>query len=243
MNQSAQTGRQQYDSECTRVPFTFIQLTTCLWLATSEKGGAKQRQTEHDREVMLKSTNLLQWRHLNASFEFFPLFPSAGLPPGRHLGHYPSLPPGYQNTSAPHGATSPMHPAMQAATQPYTQAPQPYQQVSGGTRVADWTVDYWLPCLWRIALRSSLSNLHPHLLATCWSGSGPAEPVPGCHEPPVQHPGGPESGQPVAGEEPAATDRHPCPDAMSPTGPAEGQLQPRVSHSRLLRRILADDSG
>lgn len=96
---------------------------------------------------MLKSTNLLQWRHLNASFEFFPLFPSAGLPPGRHLGHYPSLPPGYQNTSAPHGATSPMHPAMQAATQPYTQAPQPYQQVSGGTRVADWTVDYWLPCL------------------------------------------------------------------------------------------------
>lgn len=78
---------------------------------------------------------------------------------------------------------------------------------------------------------SSLSNLHPHLLATCWSGSGPAEPVPGCHEPPVQHPGGPESGQPVAGEEPAATDRHPCPHAMSPTGPAEGQLQPRVSHS------------
>uniref|UniRef100_A0A671Y5E4 SEC24 homolog A, COPII coat complex component n=1 Tax=Sparus aurata TaxID=8175 RepID=A0A671Y5E4_SPAAU len=35
-------------------------------------------------------------------------------PPGRHLGHYPSLPPGYQNTSTPHNATSPMHPAMQA---------------------------------------------------------------------------------------------------------------------------------
>lgn len=52
-------------------------------------------------------------------------------PPGRHLGHYPSLPPGYQQTSAPHNATSPMHPAMQGATQPYTQAPQPYQQVRG----------------------------------------------------------------------------------------------------------------
>lgn len=73
-----------------------------------------------------------------ASFECilwaFPLFLSAGLPPGRHLGHYPSLPPGYQNTSAPHGATSPMHPAMQAATQPYSQAPQPYQQVSRETQ-------------------------------------------------------------------------------------------------------------
>ncbi|XP_074466974.1 protein transport protein Sec24A-like isoform X2 [Sebastes fasciatus] len=53
-------------------------------------------------------------------------------PPGRHLGHYPSLPPGYQNTPAPHNATSPMHPAMQAATQPYTQAPHPYQQPPGG---------------------------------------------------------------------------------------------------------------
>ncbi|KAK2828080.1 hypothetical protein Q5P01_019114 [Channa striata] len=49
-------------------------------------------------------------------------------PPGRHLGHYPSLPPGYQNTSAPHSPPSAMHPAIQAATQPYTQAPQPYQQ-------------------------------------------------------------------------------------------------------------------
>ncbi|XP_034407021.1 protein transport protein Sec24A isoform X3 [Cyclopterus lumpus] len=57
--------------------------------------------------------------------------------PGLHLGHYPSLPPGYQNTgyqnaSAPHNATSPMHPAMQHATQPYTQAPPPYQQPHGG---------------------------------------------------------------------------------------------------------------
>lgn len=60
--------------------------------------------------------------------EFFPLFSAAA--PGRHLGHYPTLPPGYQNTSGPHGAASPMHPAMQAATQPYTQAPQQYQQVS-----------------------------------------------------------------------------------------------------------------
>ncbi|XP_043996723.1 protein transport protein Sec24A isoform X2 [Gambusia affinis] len=50
-------------------------------------------------------------------------------PPGRHLGHYPSLPPGYQNTSAPPPA--PLHPALQAATQPYTQGPQPYQQPGG----------------------------------------------------------------------------------------------------------------
>uniref|UniRef100_A0A7N6AM79 SEC24 homolog A, COPII coat complex component n=1 Tax=Anabas testudineus TaxID=64144 RepID=A0A7N6AM79_ANATE len=50
-------------------------------------------------------------------------------PPGRHLGHYPSLPPGYQNTPAPQNATSAMHPAIQAATQPYSQAPQRYQQV------------------------------------------------------------------------------------------------------------------
>ncbi|KAM4726406.1 protein transport protein Sec24A isoform 3-T3 [Anableps anableps] len=52
-------------------------------------------------------------------------------PPGRHLGHYPSLPPGYQNTSAP-PAPSSLHPAIQAATQPYTQRPQPYQQQPGG---------------------------------------------------------------------------------------------------------------
>ncbi|TNM85210.1 hypothetical protein fugu_009388 [Takifugu bimaculatus] len=52
-------------------------------------------------------------------------------PPGRQLGHYPSLPPGYQNTSVSHGAMAPMHPAMQATTQPYSQAPQPYQQPGG----------------------------------------------------------------------------------------------------------------
>ncbi|XP_011609656.2 protein transport protein Sec24A isoform X2 [Takifugu rubripes] len=52
-------------------------------------------------------------------------------PPGRQLGHYPSLPPGYQNTSVSHGAMAPMHPAMQATTQPYSQAPQPYQQAGG----------------------------------------------------------------------------------------------------------------
>uniref|UniRef100_A0A665X3K9 SEC24 homolog A, COPII coat complex component n=1 Tax=Echeneis naucrates TaxID=173247 RepID=A0A665X3K9_ECHNA len=51
--------------------------------------------------------------------------------PGRHLGHYPSLPPGYQNTPGPHNATPPIHPAMQNANQPYSQAPQPYQQVRG----------------------------------------------------------------------------------------------------------------
>ncbi|KAF7206359.1 protein transport protein Sec24A isoform X1 [Nothobranchius furzeri] len=57
--------------------------------------------------------------------------PTQPAPPGRHLGHYPSLPPGYQNTSAP-PVNPPMHPAMQAATQPYTQAPQPFQQPPGG---------------------------------------------------------------------------------------------------------------
>lgn len=50
-------------------------------------------------------------------------------PPGQQLGHYPSLPPGYQNTSVSRGATAPMHPAMQAAAQPYSQATLPYQQV------------------------------------------------------------------------------------------------------------------
>ncbi|CAB1413823.1 unnamed protein product [Pleuronectes platessa] len=53
-------------------------------------------------------------------------------PPGRHLGHYPSLPPGYQNTPGPHKSPSPMHPAMQSATQPYTQSSQQYQQPPGG---------------------------------------------------------------------------------------------------------------
>ncbi|XP_068187551.1 protein transport protein Sec24A isoform X2 [Antennarius striatus] len=52
-------------------------------------------------------------------------------PPGQHFGHYPSLPPGYHNTAAPHNS-SPMHPAMQATTQPYSHAPQPYQQSPGG---------------------------------------------------------------------------------------------------------------
>ncbi|XP_070699471.1 protein transport protein Sec24A [Pempheris klunzingeri] len=71
-------------------------------------------------------------------------------PPGRHLGHYPSLPPGYQNTSAPHNTTSPMHPAMQAATQPYTQAPQPYQQPLGGPGPAQLS-----PSLAAMSLQSS----------------------------------------------------------------------------------------
>ncbi|MEQ2282983.1 Protein transport protein Sec24A [Ameca splendens] len=52
-------------------------------------------------------------------------------PPGRHLGHYPSLPPGYQNTPTP-PAPSSFHPAIQAATQPFTQRAQPYQQPPGG---------------------------------------------------------------------------------------------------------------
>ncbi|KAA8586651.1 hypothetical protein FQN60_000487 [Etheostoma spectabile] len=71
-------------------------------------------------------------------------------PPGRHLGHYPSLPPGYQNTSATHNAGPPMHPAMQAATQPYTQAPQTYQQPPGGPGPAQLS-----PSLAALSLQSS----------------------------------------------------------------------------------------
>ncbi|XP_037125072.1 protein transport protein Sec24A isoform X1 [Syngnathus acus] len=40
-------------------------------------------------------------------------------PPGRHLGHYPSLPPGYQHAAGPPNT----HPALESATQPYVQAP------------------------------------------------------------------------------------------------------------------------
>ncbi|XP_029546428.1 protein transport protein Sec24A isoform X2 [Salmo trutta] len=51
--------------------------------------------------------------------------------PTRHMGlSYPSLPPGYQNTSAPPNAAT-MHNPMQPSTQPYTH-PQPYQQPSAG---------------------------------------------------------------------------------------------------------------
>ncbi|XP_026183967.1 protein transport protein Sec24A [Mastacembelus armatus] len=71
-------------------------------------------------------------------------------PPGRHLGHYPSLPPGYQNTSAPHNATSPMHPALQATTQPYTQPSQSYQQRPGGPGPAQLS-----PSLAAMSLQSS----------------------------------------------------------------------------------------
>ncbi|KAK0143071.1 Protein transport protein Sec24A [Merluccius polli] len=48
-------------------------------------------------------------------------------PPGRHLGHYPSLPPGYQNPSTP---------PMQTAPSQYPQQPQLYQQPSGGPGLA-----------------------------------------------------------------------------------------------------------
>ncbi|CAB1316714.1 unnamed protein product, partial [Coregonus sp. 'balchen'] len=55
-----------------------------------------------------------------------PLPPQQPGPPARHMGlSYPSLPPGYQNTSA-----SPMHHPMHAPTQPYSHAPQSYQQLS-----------------------------------------------------------------------------------------------------------------
>ncbi|XP_076024969.1 protein transport protein Sec24A [Genypterus blacodes] len=66
-------------------------------------------------------------------------------PPGRHLGHYPSLPPGYQNTSA-----TLLHPTMQTTAQPYTQAPQPYQQPSGGPGPAQLS-----PSLAAMSLQSS----------------------------------------------------------------------------------------
>ncbi|KAK6317415.1 hypothetical protein J4Q44_G00128150 [Coregonus suidteri] len=57
-----------------------------------------------------------------------PLPPQQPGPPARHMGlSYPSLPPGYQNTSA-----SPMHHPMHAPTQPYSHAPQSYQQPSAG---------------------------------------------------------------------------------------------------------------
>ncbi|XP_010869079.2 protein transport protein Sec24A isoform X2 [Esox lucius] len=53
-------------------------------------------------------------------------------PPARHMGQsYPALPPGYQNTSAPPNA-SPMHHPMQTPSQPYSHAPQQYQQTSAG---------------------------------------------------------------------------------------------------------------
>ncbi|KAM9729606.1 protein transport protein Sec24A isoform 2-T2 [Menidia menidia] len=70
-------------------------------------------------------------------------------PPGHYLGHYPSLPPGYQNTSGPH-TTPPMHPGMAAAQQPYTQAPQPYQQMPGGPGPAQLS-----PSLASMSLQSS----------------------------------------------------------------------------------------
>ncbi|KAF3841122.1 hypothetical protein F7725_006984 [Dissostichus mawsoni] len=52
-------------------------------------------------------------------------------PPGRHLGHYPPSPLGTR-TPGSSQRPPPMHPALQAATQPYTQAHQPYQQPPGG---------------------------------------------------------------------------------------------------------------
>ncbi|XP_036793624.1 protein transport protein Sec24A isoform X1 [Oncorhynchus mykiss] len=60
-----------------------------------------------------------------------PLPPQQPSPPTRHMGlSYPSLPPGYQNTSAPPNAATMQHP-VQPSTQPYSH-PQPYQQPSAG---------------------------------------------------------------------------------------------------------------
>ncbi|XP_030009285.1 protein transport protein Sec24A isoform X2 [Sphaeramia orbicularis] len=70
--------------------------------------------------------------------------------PGQHLGHYPSLPPGYQNAPSAHNATSPMHPALQSTTQPYAQTPQPYQQPPGGPGPAQLS-----PSLAAMSLQSS----------------------------------------------------------------------------------------
>lgn len=107
-------------------------------MTSSAVAWGKVTLTEYGRKVWTDRLLICLEEEINTftaalSFEcilrVFPLSFTAGLPPGRHLDHYPSLPPGYQNTSTPHSATSPMHPAMQAATQPYTQAPQPYQQV------------------------------------------------------------------------------------------------------------------
>nr|XP_057942202.1 protein transport protein Sec24A isoform X1 [Doryrhamphus excisus] len=53
-------------------------------------------------------------------------------PPGRNLAHYPSLLSGYQHPSAPHGTPPSLHPGITHASQPYTQAPQPYQQPPPG---------------------------------------------------------------------------------------------------------------
>ncbi|XP_030216072.1 protein transport protein Sec24A isoform X2 [Gadus morhua] len=61
--------------------------------------------------------------------------PQSG-PPGRHLGHYPSLPPGYNNTPASQGAAPPMHPPMQTAPSQYPPQPQLYQQPPGGPGLA-----------------------------------------------------------------------------------------------------------
>uniref|UniRef100_A0A8C7XJG5 SEC24 homolog A, COPII coat complex component n=1 Tax=Oryzias sinensis TaxID=183150 RepID=A0A8C7XJG5_9TELE len=63
-------------------------------------------------------------------------------PPNRHVGHYPSLPPGYQNTSH---AGPPMHPP-----QPYTQPTQPYQQSLSGPGPAQLS-----PSLAAMSLQSS----------------------------------------------------------------------------------------
>ncbi|RVE64240.1 hypothetical protein OJAV_G00144640 [Oryzias javanicus] len=63
-------------------------------------------------------------------------------PPSRHVGHYPSLPPGYQST--PH-AGPPMH-----QSQPYTQAAPPYQQPPGGPGPAQLS-----PSLASMSLQSS----------------------------------------------------------------------------------------
>ncbi|KAJ7997145.1 hypothetical protein DPEC_G00225920 [Dallia pectoralis] len=58
--------------------------------------------------------------------------PQQPCPSSRHMGQsYPSLPPGYQNTSAQPNS-SPMHHPMQTPSQPYSHAPQPYQQPSAG---------------------------------------------------------------------------------------------------------------
>lgn len=103
-----------------------------------------------------------------------------------------------------------------------------HQSMGWTSMLNDLTVNF-------LVNRSAVFNLFLRLSATCWPRASPAEPIPGSHEPPVQHPRGPESGQPAAGEEPAAPKPDTCSDTLPPTGLAEDQLQPRVSDDGLVQ--------
>lgn len=186
--------------------------------------------------MILKSPNLQQWHHLNASFEFFFFFCQLVC---HQVATLDTTPPSLPGTRTPQ---RPMVPPP-LCTLPCRRPPSLIlKHLSHTSRWGEKSC-HWVGCWLSVASSVKVYLALLPRLATCWSGSGPPEPVPGCHEPPVQHPRGSESGQPVAGEEPAATDHRPCPNAMSPTGPPEGQLQPRVSHCPLLGHVLAHRRG